>query len=32
MALPGPEVLGFGPIGVEQGLAGLVGFYFGSRS
>lgn len=30
--LPGPEVLGFGPIGVEQGLAGLVGFYFGSRS
>ena len=30
--LPGPEVLSFGRLGVEQGLAGLVGFYFGSRS
>ncbi len=30
--LPGPEVVSFGSLGVEQGLAGLVGFYFGSRS
>ncbi len=30
--LPGPEQIGFGPIGVEQALAGVVGFYFGSRS
>ena len=30
--LPGPEVLSFGTLGVEQVLAGLVGFYFGSRS
>lgn len=30
--LPGPEALGLGRIGVDQALAGLVGFYFGSRS
>lgn len=30
--LPGPETLGIGRVGVEQGLAGLVGFYFGARS
>ena len=30
--LPGPEVVGFGNLGPEQALAGLVGFYFGSRS
>lgn len=30
--LPGPEVLGLGRLGPEQALAGLVGFYFGSRS
>lgn len=30
--LPGPETLGVGRIGVEQGLAGLIGFYFGARS
>ena len=30
--LPGPDVVGFGRLGAEQGLAGLVGFYFGSRS
>lgn len=30
--LPGADVVSFGPLGVEQGLAGLVGFYFGSRS
>lgn len=30
--LPGPEVLSFGTLGAEQALAGLVGFYFGSRS
>jgi hypothetical protein len=29
---PGPEALGVGRIGVEQGLAGLIGFYFGARS
>jgi len=29
---PGPETLGFGRLGVEQGLAGLIGFYFGARS
>lgn len=30
--LPGPELLGLGRLGPEQALAGLVGFYFGSRS
>jgi hypothetical protein len=30
--LPGPESLSIGRVGLEQGLAGLVGFYFGSRS
>ena len=30
--LPGPETLGVGRVGVEQGLAALVGFYFGARS
>ena len=30
--LPGPEQVSFGSLGLEQGLAGLVGFYFGSRS
>jgi hypothetical protein len=30
--LPGAEAVGIGRIGLEQGLAGLVGFYFGSRS
>ena len=30
--LPGPEVIGFGNLGAEQALAGLAGFYFGSRS
>lgn len=30
--LPGPDTLSIGRVGVEQGLAGLVGFYFGSRS
>lgn len=30
--LPGPEALGLGRLGPEQALAGLVGFYFGSRS
>lgn len=30
--LPGPDVVSFGRLGAEQGLAGLVGFYFGSRS
>lgn len=30
--LPGPEAVSVGRIGLEQGLAGLVGFYFGSRS
>ncbi|MBL8976689.1 MAG: hypothetical protein JNK56_39180 [Myxococcales bacterium] len=30
--LPGPEQIGFGSIGAEQALAGVVGFYFGSRS
>ena len=29
---PGPETLGLGRLGVEQGLAGLIGFYFGARS
>jgi hypothetical protein len=29
---PGPESLGVGRLGVEQGLAGLIGFYFGARS
>jgi len=29
---PGPESLGLGNLGVEQGLAGLIGFYFGARS
>lgn len=29
---PGPESLGIGRLGVEQGLAGLIGFYFGARS
>jgi hypothetical protein len=30
--LPGPETIGVGRVGLEQGLAALVGFYFGSRS
>lgn len=30
--LPGPETIGVGRLGIEQGLAALVGFYFGSRS
>lgn len=30
--LPGLDTIGVGRIGLEQGLAGLVGFYFGSRS
>lgn len=30
--LPGPETISVGRVGLEQGLAGLVGFYFGSRS
>jgi hypothetical protein len=30
--LPGPEAVGVGRLGLEQGLAALVGFYFGSRS
>lgn len=30
--LPGPDTLGVGRLGLEQGLAALVGFYFGSRS
>lgn len=30
--LPGPDALGVGRLGLEQGLAALVGFYFGSRS
>lgn len=30
--LPGPAEVGFGSIGLEQALAGVVGFYFGSRS
>lgn len=30
--LPGPETVSIGRVGLEQGLAGLVGFYFGSRS
>lgn len=29
---PGPETLGVGRLGVEQALAGLIGFYFGARS
>ena len=31
-ALPGREAMSVGPLGPEQLLAGLVGFYFGSRS
>lgn len=30
--LPGPETIGVGRVGLEQGLVALVGFYFGSRS
>lgn len=30
--LPDPSTLGVGRLGLEQALAGLVGFYFGSRS
>ncbi len=30
--LPGAELLSFGRIGADQALAGIVGFYFGSRS
>jgi hypothetical protein len=30
--LPGPEAVSVGRLSLEQGLAGLVGFYFGSRS
>ena len=30
--LPDPATLGVGRLGLEQGLAALVGFYFGSRS
>lgn len=30
--LPGPDAIGVGRLGLEQGLAALVGFYFGSRS